>query len=177
MQQPPRPVFYDYIDDTLERCIRSASQIRFMTQELLPLMFNKYETLYSVCSVELMKIKTDNMQLHQYLSHLLRKYNIDFDNTLTMRGNQVDWLYMQRSIQSLHEDSDKEDFLIAIQEKISFLHKQYLRLLNAYHAYSLSLIPSRRVNGDNSEESVILNEHINKVCATLYAAWDAIKET
>ena len=168
MQQPPRPVFYDYIDDTLERCIRSTSQIRFMTQELLPLMFNKYETLYSVCSVELVKIKTDNMQLHRYLSHLLRKYNIDFDNMLTMRGNQVDWLYLQRSIQSLHEDSDKEDFLIAIQENIGFLHRHYLLLLHAY--------ASIRKNGDNSEESVILTEHINKVCTTLYAAWAAIKE-
>ena len=171
MQQPPRPVFYDYIDDTLERCIRSASQIRFMTQELLPLMFNKYETLYSVCSVELIKIKTDNMQLHRYLSHLLRKYNIDFDNMLTMRGNQVDWLYLQRSIQSLHEDSDKEDFLIAIQENIGFLHRHYLLLLHAYYA----LIRNRK-NGDNLQESVILTEHINKVCATLYAAWEAIKE-
>ena len=131
-------------------------------------MFNKYETLYSVCSVELIKIKTDNMQLHQYLSHLLRKYNIDFDNMLTMRGNEVDWLYLQRSIQSLHEDSDKEDFLIAIQENIGFLHRQYLRLLHAY--------ASIRKNGDNSEESVILTEHINKMCTTLYAAWAAIKE-
>ena len=170
MQQPPRPVFYDYIDDTLERCIRSTSQIRFMTQELLPLMFNKYETLYSVCSVELIKIKTDNMQLHRYLSHLLRKYNIDFDNMLTMRGNQVDWLYLQRSIQSLHEDSDKEDFLIAIQENIGFLHRHYLLLLHAY-----ALIRHSK-NGDNLQESVILTEHINKMCATLYAAWEAIKE-
>ena len=85
-----------------------------------------------------------------------------------MRGNQVDWLYLQRSIQSLHEDSDKEDFLIAIQENIRFLHRHYLLLL---HAYALI-----RKNGDNSEESVILTEHINKMCTTLNAAWAAIKE-
>jgi hypothetical protein len=161
MQKPPRPLLFDYVDDTLERCQRSANQFRFMAQALLPLMFNKHETLYSICSVELTNATIENTQLHRYLSLLARRHDIYFDSALITRGNQADWLYLQRSIQSLHEDSEEEDFLIVIREIIEFIHRQYLILQREY-------------NGVDSQESVILTEHINRVCAALSHALAAI---